>query len=65
MSPRIPRVEIVQSDSGWFGRWIASNGREVWRTSEVYTRRSAAQRAVSLLLAVEPVEPRDVDERSK
>jgi uncharacterized protein YegP (UPF0339 family) len=72
------RFEIVRSDAGWFGRHIASNGREVWRTSEVYTRRRGVLRAVELITGYTPYhvlgdwwittpkgvrEIRDVDER--
>lgn len=49
MSARDPRVEVVRSDAGWFGRYIASNGKEIWRTSEVYTRRRGVERAVELV----------------
>jgi len=43
-----PRFEVVRSDAGWFARFIAANGREVWRTSETYERRGKAERAVEL-----------------
>lgn len=43
------RFEIVRTDAGHFARFIASNGREIWRTSETYTRRRGAERAVSLI----------------
>lgn len=49
MSARDPRFEVVRSDAGHFARFIASNGKEVWRTSEVYTKRRHAFRAIELI----------------
>lgn len=46
---RESRFEIVRTDAGWLGRFVAANGREVWRTSETYKRRAGADRAVALL----------------
>ena len=65
MSARAPRFEVVRSDAGWFARFIASNGREVWRTSEVYARRRAADTAVRSLIWRDLLllEWREVDER--
>ena len=48
MSARQPRFEVVRGDDGWFARFIAANGREVWRTSETYHRRGAVHRAIGL-----------------
>lgn len=45
------RFEVVRSDAGFFGRFIANNGKEIWRTSEVYERRRTAVRAVRLIEA--------------
>jgi len=62
-----PRFQIVRGDAGWFARFIAANGREVWRTSETYKRRAGADRAVALLwedYTAHDVGP-DVDERTK
>jgi uncharacterized protein YegP (UPF0339 family) len=46
---RAARFELVRSDAGFFARFIAYNGREIWRTSEVYTRRQGAKKAVELV----------------
>lgn len=43
------RFEVVRGDDGWFARFIAANGREIWRTSETYKRRHGADRAVAML----------------
>lgn len=42
-----PRYEVVSAatDRHW-ARFIAGNGREVWRTSETYKRRRGAVNAV-------------------
>lgn len=53
MSARDPRFEVVRSDAGHFARFIASNGKEVWRTSEVYTKRRHAFRAIRLITGYE------------
>jgi uncharacterized protein YegP (UPF0339 family) len=42
------RFEVVHADAGHFARFVAANGKEVWRTSETYTRRRGAVRAVEL-----------------
>lgn len=47
---RQARFEVVRTDAGHFARFIAVNGREVWRTSETYTRRRRAERAVELIV---------------
>ena len=50
MSARQPRFEVVHSGPRcFFGRFIAANGKEVWRTSETYKRRRDAHQAVLLL----------------
>ena len=46
MTARQPRFEVVRGDDGWFARFIAANGREVWRTSETYRRQAGARNAV-------------------
>lgn len=43
------RYEIARTDAGHFARFIAANGKEVWRTSEVYTRRRAAENAIETI----------------
>lgn len=48
MSAREPRFEIVRTDAGWHARFVAANGQTVW-TTESYTRRRAAVRAVSVI----------------
>jgi uncharacterized protein YegP (UPF0339 family) len=50
MTTRQPRFEIVRTDAGHVVRFIASNGREVWRTSESYARQKAALRAIELIV---------------
>jgi uncharacterized protein YegP (UPF0339 family) len=45
---RQPRFEVVRTDDGWHARFRAANGRIVW-TTEVYTRRSAAVQALTIL----------------
>lgn len=57
------RFEIVRGDAGWLARFVASNGREVWRTSETYTRRHGADRAVAMLW--ESYDTHDVVERDE
>jgi uncharacterized protein YegP (UPF0339 family) len=49
MSTRTPRFELVSRDTGHFARYIAANGKEVWRTSETYKRLKGAERAVELI----------------
>jgi uncharacterized protein YegP (UPF0339 family) len=49
VSARQARFELVRSDAGWFARFIASNGKEVWRTSETYTTRRRATDALRLI----------------
>ena len=46
---RQARFELVRSDAGHFARFIAANGKEVWRTSETYRRRKAAVAAIELI----------------
>lgn len=48
MTPREPRWEIVRTDSGHHARFRASNGHIIAAT-EVYTRRSRAERAIELI----------------
>ena len=45
---RQPRFEVVRTGAGWHARFRAANGQVVW-TTEVYTRRKAAERAVLLI----------------
>lgn len=66
---RQPRFEVVRSDAGWFARFVAANGREVWRTSETYQRQRAAVHAVVMLTYnmgswADVPETRQVDERT-
>lgn len=58
---REPRWEIVRTDAGWLARYIASNGKEVWRTSESYKRRRAAESAIQQVGWIWPI--RGVDGR--
>jgi uncharacterized protein YegP (UPF0339 family) len=50
---RPPHFEIVKSKRNkrqpWFARIVASNGRQIWRTSENYTRKRDARRACILV----------------
>lgn len=46
MSDRQPRFEVVRTSAGWHTRLIATNGQIVL-TSEVYTRKRAAFRAIA------------------
>lgn len=78
MSTRDARWEIVRTNAGHHVRYRASNGRIVL-TSEVYTRRERALRAIELVVGPittspfadwpevamhgQAVEVRDVDER--
>lgn len=63
---RAARFEIVRTDAGWHGRFIAANGKTVW-TTEVYTRRRAAEGAIGLLDStlwwIGPT--REIDERTR
>lgn len=47
MTARLPHWEIVQTDAGFHTRFRANNGR-ILLSSEVYTRRSRALRAITL-----------------
>lgn len=61
------RFEVVRTDAGWHGRFVAANGRIVWWT-ETYTRRRSAVRAIHLtddMDAICRLTFGDVDERSK
>lgn len=59
---RLPHFELVRTAAGWHGRFISANGRTVW-TTEVYRRRRAAVAAVDMILAIEMIDVREVDER--
>lgn len=62
---RKPRFEVVHSDAGWFGRFVAANGQTVWVTESV-RRRGTVLNAIRLLARVHRGEaPRvhEVDER--
>ena len=56
---RSPRFEVVRTNAGWFARFIAANGKEVWRTSETYKRRGKAHRAIALVAGHDVVAWRD------
>lgn len=62
--------QIVRGDADqpWFARWC-KNYREVWRTSETYTRRAGVMNAIKTLPGgaawLESYTPLDVDEREK
>lgn len=45
---RAARFEVVLSDGDqpWFGREMAGNGKERWRTSETYASREGVERAI-------------------
>lgn len=58
------RFEVVRTDAGWHGRFVAANGRIVWWT-ETYTRRRGALRAIELIVVQESHAATVVDERSK
>ena len=57
MSARLCRLEIVQSDAGWFWRFIASNGKELARSSETYKRRRDCHRCAYVVLGCFPGDP--------
>lgn len=42
------RFEVVDTDAGHHGRFVAANGATVWST-EVYTRRRGVLRAIELV----------------
>jgi len=44
------RFELCGKRGGYYVRFIAGNGREVWRTSETYIERKDALHAVEVLL---------------
>lgn len=46
---RRPRYEVVTGDAGPFARFIAANGREVWRTSETYVDERDALHAIEVI----------------
>lgn len=49
MTARAPHFEVVHADAGWHARFVAANGQTVW-TTESYTRRKTAVRAVDLIV---------------
>jgi len=56
MSARKPRFEVVRVDGGRFVRFVAANGRIVWGTPGLLSRRIDAFRAIELVTgyAVQP-----------
>jgi hypothetical protein len=54
VSARLCRLEVVRGDDGWFWRYIASNGKELARSSETYVRRAGCDRCAALTLGIGP-----------
>jgi uncharacterized protein YegP (UPF0339 family) len=52
-----PRIEIDRAKvpGQFLARMIAPNGREVWRTSEIYNRKSSALNAAKFIRSDIPV----------
>lgn len=46
---RDPYFAVVRTDSGWLTRFVAANGKEVWRSTETYRKRINAVAAVELI----------------
>jgi uncharacterized protein YegP (UPF0339 family) len=63
MSPRLHRLEVVRSDSGFFWRFLSSNGRELARSSQTYSRRCDAARCADLVTGATYLHA-DCDERT-
>lgn len=51
---RKPRFEIVRVDGGFFVRFVGANGRIVWVTPGLYSKRSHALNAISLVTGDDP-----------
>ena len=49
MSRRKPRFEVVAVDGGHFVRFVAANGRIVWVTPGLHSKRVDAFRAIELV----------------
>lgn len=54
MTRRKPRFELVRVEGGFFVRFIGANGRIVWVTPGLYSKRAHAFRAVELIAGTEP-----------
>lgn len=54
MTRKKPRFEIVRVEGGWFVRFVAANGRIVWVTPGLYSKRSHAFRAIELITGYAP-----------
>jgi uncharacterized protein YegP (UPF0339 family) len=46
---RKPRFELVRVEGGLFVRFVGANGRIVWVTPGLYSKRSHALRAITLI----------------
>lgn len=45
-----PGIHVIQDDTGeWYANLIAPNGREIWRTSEIYKRKATAVSALKYI----------------
>ena len=49
MTRRKPRFEVCRVEGGWFVRYVGANGRIVWVTPGLYSKRSHAVRAIELV----------------
>ena len=57
MTRRKPRFEVVRAEGGcWFVRFVGANGRIVWVTPGLYSKRRDALRAIELITGY-PVRP--------
>jgi uncharacterized protein YegP (UPF0339 family) len=51
---RKPRFEVVHVDGGFFVRFVGANGRIVWVTPGLYSKRTDALNAISLVTGDDP-----------
>lgn len=51
---RKPRFEIVRFDGGWSVRFVGANGRIVWVTPGLYSKRAHALNAIALVTGDDP-----------
>lgn len=67
MTKRHPHFEVLRTEDGYFARLVAANGRIVWVTPGILSKKSQAIRAVDLVVEAAGgsgvIEVREVDLR--
>ena len=63
-SKKKSRIEVWQSknDKQWYARIVATNHKQIWRTSEGYRRKKTALRAIEILTEVDTSNPEFTEE---